>query len=151
MRVRSCGTASVVGAILIAGTLIPTTMPPARAATPTFAVGPPYDTTHVYVAPGDFDRFVASLLATFGGTKSAQGVFTVTPTPNSTMSQLALTRVGTLSVFGFTTPIPYPLGAEHTGYLVTDLDVAVAATGRDGADGLVAPFDDPIGGDAIVQ
>jgi hypothetical protein len=56
MRVRSCGTASVVGAILIAGTLIPTTMPPARAATPTFAVGPPYDTTHVYVAPGDFDR-----------------------------------------------------------------------------------------------
>jgi len=32
------------------------------------AVGPQYDTTHVYVAPQDFDRFVASLIATFGGT-----------------------------------------------------------------------------------
>ena len=26
------------------------------------AVGPQYDTTHVYVAPEDFDRFVASVL-----------------------------------------------------------------------------------------
>ena len=69
-------------------------------------VGPQYDTTHVYVAPGDFDRFVASLLTTFGGTTSKQGVFTVTPTPSSTMSQLVLTPVGTLSVFGFKTPIP---------------------------------------------
>jgi hypothetical protein len=32
---------------------------------PTVAVGPQYDSTHVYVAPADFDRFVASLLATF--------------------------------------------------------------------------------------
>src|SRR5580700_4225632 len=65
------------------------------------AVGPQYDTTHVYVAPEDFDRFVASLVATFSGTTSKQGVFTVTPTPSSTMSQLVLTPVGTLSVFGF--------------------------------------------------
>jgi hypothetical protein len=36
------------------------------------AVGPQYDTTHVYVAPEDFDRFVASLLATFGGTTTKQ-------------------------------------------------------------------------------
>src|SRR5947208_17119190 len=42
------------------------------------AVGPQYDTTHVYVAPEDFDRFVDSLLATFGGTTTKQGVFTVT-------------------------------------------------------------------------
>ena len=33
-----------------------------------YSVGPQYDTTHVYVAPEDFDRFVASLTATFGGT-----------------------------------------------------------------------------------
>ncbi len=64
------------------------------------AVGAQYDTTHVYVAPEDFDRFVASLIATFGGTTSKQGVFTVTPTPSSTMSQLVLTPVGTVSVFG---------------------------------------------------
>ena len=28
-----------------------------------FGVGPQYDTTHVYVQPEDFDRFVASLIA----------------------------------------------------------------------------------------
>ena len=39
----------------------------AAAATPEVAVGPQYDTTHVYVAPEAFDRFVASLVATFGG------------------------------------------------------------------------------------
>ena len=71
------------------------------------AVGPQYDTTHVYVAPEDFDRFVASLIATFGGATTKQGVFTVTPTQSSTMSQLVLTPVGTVSVFGFKTPIPY--------------------------------------------
>src|SRR6266705_758484 len=115
------------------------------------AVGPQYDTTHVYVAPEDFDRFVASLLATFGGTTTKQGVFTVTPTPSSTMSQLVLTPVGSVSVFGFKTPIPYPFGVERTGYLVTDLDAAVRAARACGADVIVAPFDDPIGRDAIVQ
>src|SRR6201989_35186 len=97
------------------------------------AVGPQYDTTHVYVAPEDFDRFVASLLATFGGTKTKQGVFTVTPTQSSTMSQLVLTPVGSVSVFGFKTPIPYPFGLERTGYLVTDLDEAVRAAKATGA------------------
>jgi hypothetical protein len=115
------------------------------------AVGPQYDTTHVYVAPGDFDRFVASLLATFGGTKTKQGVFTVTPTQSSTMSQLVLTPVGSISVFGFKTPIPYPFGLERTGYLVTDMDEAVRAAKATGADVLVAVFNDPIGKDAIIQ
>src|SRR6202012_37757 len=69
------------------------------------AVSPQYDTTHVYVAPAEFDRFVASLIATFGGTAAKQGVFTVTPTSSSTMSQLVLTPVGSISVFGFKTPI----------------------------------------------
>jgi hypothetical protein len=120
-------------------------------ATPDLAVGPQYDTTHVYVAPQDFDRFVASLLATFGGTTSKQGVFTVTPTPSKTMSQLVLTPVGTLSVFGFKTPVPYPFGAERTGYLVTDIDAAIGAAPATGADVLVTPFNDPIGRDAIIQ
>jgi predicted enzyme related to lactoylglutathione lyase len=115
------------------------------------AVGPQYDTTHVYVAPEDFDRFVASLLATFGGTKTKQGVFTVTPTQSSTMSQLVLTPVGSVSVFGFKTPIPYPFGLERTGYLVTDMDEAVGAAKANGADVIVAAFNDPIGRDAIIQ
>ena len=115
------------------------------------AVGPQYDTTHVYVAPEDFDRFVASLIATFGGTTTKQGVFTVTPTQSSTMSQLVLTPVGTVSVFGFKTPIPYPFGLERTGYLVTDMDQAVRAANVTGADVFVAPFNDPIGRDAVIQ
>jgi predicted enzyme related to lactoylglutathione lyase len=123
----------------------------AQGSAPDIAVGPQYDTTHVYVAPEDFDRFVASLLATFGGTTTKQGVFDVTPTPSSTMSQLVLTPVGTLSVFGFKTPIPYPFGAERTGYLVTDLDAAMSAAQSDGADVLVTPFNDPIGRDAVIQ
>src|SRR6266478_4778053 len=105
------------------------------------AVGPQYDTTHVYVAPQDFDRFVASLIATFGGTTAKQGVFTVTPTPSSTMSQLVMTPVGTVSVFGL----------ERTGYLVTDMDEAIRAAKTTGADVLVAAFNDPIGQDAIIQ
>src|ERR1700746_509426 len=115
------------------------------------AVAPQYDTTHVYVAPEDFDRFVASLIETFGGTTTKQGVFTVTPTESSTMSQLVLTPVGSVSVFGFKTPIPYPFGLERTGYLVTDMDEAIRAAKVSGADVFVATFNDPIGRDAIIQ
>jgi hypothetical protein len=123
----------------------------ASTSTPNPGVAPQYDTTHVYVSPEDFDRFVASLVATFGGTTTKQGVFTVTPTPSSTMSQLVLTPVGTISVFGFKTPIPYPFGAERTGYLVTDLDAATRTAVEDGADVLVSPFNDPIGRDVVIQ
>jgi predicted enzyme related to lactoylglutathione lyase len=115
------------------------------------AVGPQYDTTHIYVAAQDFDRFVASVIGTFGGTLAQAGVATVTPTPSSTRMQLVLTPVGTLSVFGFTTPIPYPFGLERTGYLVTDLDEAIRAAKATGADVLVAPFNDPIGRDVVIQ
>ena len=67
------------------------------------------------------------------------------------MSQLVLTPAGSVSVFGFKTPIPYPFGGERTGYLVTDMDEAVRAAKATGADVLVVPFDDPIGRDAIIQ
>ena len=116
-----------------------------------FAVGPQYDTTHVYVDPATFDRFTDSFVATFGGTKSQQGVFQVTPTPSQTMSQLVFTPSGTISVFGFKTPIPYPFGAERTGYLVTDMDAASASARAHGADVVVDTFPDPIGRDAIVS
>ncbi len=122
-----------------------------RVRTAGVAVGPQYDTTHVYVPLGDFDRFVASIIQTFGGKTSQDGVLTVTPTPSSTRIQLVLTPVGTLSVFGFKTPIPYPFGLERTGYLVTDMDEAIRAAKGTGADVLVAAFSDPIGQDAIIQ
>src|SRR6267378_4496531 len=115
------------------------------------AVGPQYDTTHVYVPAADFDRFVASVLQTLGGKTGQDGVLTVTPTPSSTRIQLVLTPAGTLSVFGFKTPVPYPFGLERTGYLVTDMDDAIRAAKATGADVLVAAFNDPIGQEAIIQ
>lgn len=119
--------------------------------TSTFAVGPQYDTTHVYVAPENVDAFVRAFLGTFGGTSTKQVVATVTPTPSSTTSQLLQTPVGTVSLFGFKTPIPFPFGAERTGLLVTDLDKSLASARATGADILVEPFPDPIGRDAVIQ
>jgi hypothetical protein len=120
-------------------------------APPDVSVAAQYDTGHVYVAPEDFDRFVASFIATFGGHATKQGVYTVTPTPSRTLSQLVMTPHGTLSVFGYKTPIPYPFGSERTGYLVTDMDAALRAARASGAIVLVAPFKDAIGRDAIIE
>src|SRR6516165_5144730 len=123
----------------------------ARETTPQVGVAAQYDTTHVYVAPDDVDKFVASFLATFGGQSTKQVVATVTPTPSSTTLQLLQTLVGTVSLFGFKTPIPYPFGAERNGYLVSDIDEALKAAKESGADVLVSTFPDPIGLDAVIQ
>jgi hypothetical protein len=61
-------------------------------------------------------------------------VTSVTPMPSETVLRFILSPVGTVSIFGFKTPIPYPFGAERTGYLVTDLDSAVRAAEADGAE-----------------
>jgi predicted enzyme related to lactoylglutathione lyase len=122
-----------------------------EAASPEVGVGSQYDTTHVYVPPEDVDNFVKSFLSTFGGQSTKQVVATVTPTPSSTTSQLLQTPVGTVSLFGFKTPIPYPFGAERTGYLVTDLDQAINVAKDAGADVIVTSFPDPIGRDAVIQ
>lgn len=116
-----------------------------------FAVAPQYGTTHVYVQATDVNRFASAFLATFGGHSTKQVIATVTPTPSRTTSQLLQTPSGTVSLFGFQTPIPYPFGAERTGWLVTELDAATQAAEAAGADILVAPFPDPIGRDAVVQ
>jgi hypothetical protein len=137
------------GRILLLLSLVMTAT--AREPAPQVGVGAQYDTTHVYVAPGDVDKFVASFLATFGGQSTKQVVVTVTPTPSTTTSQLLQTPVGTVSLFGFKTPVPYPFGAERTGYLVTDLDQAIQLAKTSGADVLVATFPDPIGKDAVIQ
>ena len=141
---------SLVAAVAIA-TLAANSVAGARDAPPLFGVGSQYHTTHVYVAPDDVDRFAASFTATFGGQSTKQVVVTVTPTPSSTTSQLIQTPVGTVSLFGFKTPIPYPFGAERTGYLVADMDAAIKAARAAGADIIVAPFPDPIGRDAVIQ
>jgi predicted enzyme related to lactoylglutathione lyase len=117
----------------------------------TIAIGPQYDTTHVYVAPSDVNGFVASFLGTFGGQSTKQVIATVTPTPSKTTSQLLQTPVGTVSLFGFLTPIPAPFGTERTGYLVTNMEAAIKKAKASGADVVVTPFPDPIGVDAVIE
>ncbi len=75
MRTTRYLAVTTVAALLIYGSAdlspLSGTTPPvvhASTSTPNPGVAPQYDTTHVYVSPEDFDRFVASLLATFGGT-----------------------------------------------------------------------------------
>src|SRR5262249_22315744 len=88
MRSRSMRTinAFTLAVMLLASAGSAAAQTSSAASSPGLAVGAQYDTTHVYVAPEDFDRFVTSVVATFGGTTSKQGVVTVTPTPSSTMS-----------------------------------------------------------------
>jgi hypothetical protein len=137
----------------LAAVLIAATIMGARAvcAPADVAVGPQYDSTHVYMAPDQVEAFGASFVATFGGRATKPSVTTVTPTPSSTVLEALFTPVGLVSVFGFTTPIPYPFGQERTGYLVGDLDGAVAAARKAGAEVVVAPFPDPIGRDAVLR
>lgn len=150
MRTASRLFAFALGFSMVAAVSLPVAAKEAPA-TPMVAVGSQYDTTHVYVAPADVNAFVDSFLATFGGQSTKQGIATVTPTPSSTSTQLLQTPVGTVSLFGFRTPVPYPFGAERTGYLVTDLDAAVRAARAAGADVIVQIFPDPIGRDAVIQ
>ncbi|WP_081250237.1 VOC family protein [Hafnia alvei] len=114
-------------------------------------VGPQYDTTHVYVEPGKMDPFVDSILKTFGGSTTQRVLADVTPTPSQTYSQLILTPSGSFSVFDFQTPAPYPFGNERNGFLVTNMDAAIASAKKAGADVIVEPFNDPIGRDAVIQ
>jgi hypothetical protein len=137
-------------AFLIAAAVL-TATPAFAAETTDYSVGAQYDTTHVYVPQEQFDTFVASFVATFGGTTSKQGEFQVTPTPSLTKSQLVLTPSGTVSVFGFKTPIPVPFGDERTGYLTTDLDAAVKSAVAHGAVRRLESFPDPIGRDSVIQ
>ncbi len=148
MRVINVLAVAVIVLSNAAGTLWAKDKPATQPAS--VAVGSQYDSTHVYVAPADLDKFTSSLVATFGGTRSQPAAFSVTPTPSETTFQFVFTPVGTFSVFGFTTPIPYPFGSERTGYLVTDFDAAVRSAKAHDADIIVAPFKDPIGRDVII-
>jgi len=115
------------------------------------AVGPQYDSTHVYLAAADFDAFVASLVAAFGGQPTKRNLAHPQPVPSSAEMQALMSPVGLLSIFAFQTPIPFPFGQERTGYLVTDIDQALRDARADGAEVIVEPYKDPIGTDAVIQ
>ena len=70
-------------AAVTAGIVLTVTAAPA--ASPSLAVGPQYETTHVYVAREELDRFSNALVATFGGTKSPVAVIKHHPDPQETM------------------------------------------------------------------
>ena len=118
---------------------------------PELAVGPQYDSTHVYVAAADFDTFVKSLLATLGGKASPRIPSTVTPTTSRAQFQIVQTPMGILSIFTYETPIPYPFGLERTGWLVSDMDRALKVARDNGAAVIVDKWRDPIGDDAIIE
>lgn len=154
MRRALASSVSVV-ALLAAGCAATTSAPSSESTTAdakpiSEAVGPQYGSVHVYVDPSRFDDFVRSWLATFGGTAKPAGIADVTPTKSQTRSQLVLSPVGTLSVFGFLTPAPFPFGSERTGWLLRDFDAGIQQARASGAVLQVAPFDDPIGRDAVV-
>jgi hypothetical protein len=138
-------------AAMLLGTAPVTTAAAQETATADFAMGPQYDTTHVYVPAADFDTFVQSFITTFGGKANPGGVFQVTPTASQTHSQVVITPAGSISVFGFVTPVPYPFGEERVGYLVKDMDGAVSAARAAGATRVVETFSDPIGRDTLVR
>jgi len=114
-------------------------------------VGAQYDAPHIYIQHGQEKAFVDSWLDTFGGTATDPLTLDVTPTPSETLSDIVVSPVGTLSVFDFSGGIPYPFGQESLGDMVSDFSPAVTAATRSGATVLVAPFNDPVGKDAIVQ
>ena len=157
MRDKANSLVSAVGAGLVAISLIASTAPQtvvrqsARSANTTVAVGAQYDSTHVYVRSADLESFVKSFTATFGGQASKPVVTNVLPVPSTTEFQSVWTPAGTLSVFAFQTPIPFPFGQERTGYLVTDIDAAVKTARSAGAEIIVEPFKDAIGRDAVIQ
>ena len=152
-RFKSLTRSALASAVLLLGLF---NMRPPRADTsPTESqgvlVGTQYDTTHVYVASDKMDALVTAFIATFGGHATQRVVTNVLPVPSSTASQAVLTPSGNLSVFAYQTPIPFPFGQERNGYLVTNMDLAIKAAVKAGAEVIVETFKDPIGRDAVVQ
>jgi predicted enzyme related to lactoylglutathione lyase len=142
---------SVLVALLLGGAQAYAKAPNA-AAIPNVSVGAQYDTTHVYIDDAaHYDDFVNAFTATFGGKPSPRGTTNVLPVPSNTQLQYVWSPVGTLSTFSFLTPIPYPYGQERTGWLVTDMDKAMAAARAAGAEVIVDKFKDPVGYDAVIQ
>lgn len=126
--------------------------PAAVQATPDVSVGAQYDTTHVYVDDAShYDALVNAWTATFGGHTSPRITANIMPVPANTQFQYVWSPVGNLSTFSFLTPVPFPFGQERVGWLVTDIDKAIAAARAAGAEILVDKFKDPIGYDVVVQ
>lgn len=69
-------------------------------------------------------------MGTFGGSYVKPFTTQLTPTPSSAMATQVFSPVALLSVFDFTTPVPYPFGQERTGWGVTDTAAATRQPGN---------------------
>jgi hypothetical protein len=114
-------------------------------------VGPQYDAPHIYLQHGKLKAFEDSWLATFGGTAATPFTLQATPTPSQAISGVVFSPVGTLSTWDYSTGIPYPFGQENIGEMMSNFDEGITDATRSGATVLVAPFNDPVGKDVIVQ
>jgi hypothetical protein len=155
MRIRSL-TPLLAGLLALAPSIGTSPAYAAPAPAPTQAqpvsYGPQYAAAHVYLEPGSMPAFVRSWEAAFGGSHlDFIDNVDVTPTPSSALWTFITSPVGDLSVFDYHTPLPHPFGEERTGWGVTDVDAALKAARHSGAYELVAPFDDVIGRDAVIQ
>jgi hypothetical protein len=148
---RPFATVAIPALLILSGGFGAPALSQSAGSAPQLAVGPQYGTTHVYVPEDQLGDFATSFVATFGGTATKPALVTITPTPSQTAFEVIRTPVGVLSAFGFKTPVPYPFGLERTGYLVTDMDTAVATAKESGASVLVSSFPDAIGRDTIIQ
>lgn len=128
-----------------------TPTPTPTSAPPRLSLGPQYTAPHVYVSPAGITAFTGAVVATFGGEATAPMEISITPTPSRNLWSLVTTPTAMLSVFGFTTPVPYPFGTEAMGYGVADVDEAAEVARSSGAHILVAPFSDKVGRDVVIQ
>jgi len=117
-----------------------------RAQTPDVAVFPQYDTAHVYVAAGGADAFIRSFVATFGGQASKGIEANSASAMNDGESQYVWSPVGTLAVFNSSTPRQVPLG-----YMVLDMDKAIAEAKAVGAKVIDGPSQESTGRSAVVE
>lgn len=139
------------GAADPAGAVATRTLSAASAPANPTAMGPQYSAFHVYVRPGQLEAFAKSWVGTFGGTYVKPFTTQLTPTPSSATATQVFSPVALLSVFDFTTQVPYPFGQERTGWGVTNTDADTREAQADGGSSLVAAFPDPIGRDSVIQ
>ncbi|WIX77247.1 hypothetical protein QRX50_38515 [Amycolatopsis carbonis] len=119
--------------------------------TPVKAFGVEYDASHVYLQHGKLPAFIKSWEATFGGTDNGQNTFQITPTPSKALASIIHSPVGLLAAYDYQTPVPFPFGAEQTGFGVHDPDLGADAALRSGAAVTVTPWTGPVGREAVVQ
>lgn len=84
------------------------------------ALGTAFRTFHVYAQPGTAAAFVDSWIATFGGhAQPPANDIDLTPYPSKATAIMVSSPVAALSVYDFSTGIPYPFGSEVSGWGVT--------------------------------